>query len=158
MLRVSKTCCLIGIERVLLTLWVGGLWVAGYLVVPTLFAILDDRQLAGRLAGEIFRSMSYVGIAAGIYLLAATAVRAGQAWSGQWRLWVLLTMLLLVAVGGFVLQPMMQELKATGLIAGSAQATQFGRLHGLSSVLFLVTSLLGLVLAGVGLHRPRPDL
>lgn len=142
-----------GVERVLLTLWVGGLWVTGYLVVPILFAILDDRQLAGRLAGTIFQSMSYVGIVVGLYLLLATVVRAGQAWRRQWRMWILLSMLLLVAVGGFVLQPMMQELKAVGLVAGSEQAAQFRRLHGVSSVLFLVTSLFGLMLVGVGLHR-----
>ncbi len=39
-MAISKTCWFVGIERVLLTLWIGGLWVTGYLVVPTLFAML----------------------------------------------------------------------------------------------------------------------
>ena len=38
-------------ERFLLTLWVGGLWIIGYLVTPVLFKTLDNRQLAGELAG-----------------------------------------------------------------------------------------------------------
>ena len=41
-------------ERVLLTLWVGGLWAIGYMVAPALFATLEDRALAGNLAGLMF--------------------------------------------------------------------------------------------------------
>ena len=40
--------------------------------------------------------------------------------------------------------PVMQELKAAGLVPGSDEAAQFGRLHGISSILYLITSLLGL--------------
>jgi hypothetical protein len=36
-------------ERILLTLWVGALWVAGFIVAPLLFSELDDRALAGSL-------------------------------------------------------------------------------------------------------------
>ncbi|MCK5382667.1 MAG: DUF4149 domain-containing protein, partial [Gammaproteobacteria bacterium] len=31
------------LERILLTLWVGSLWVVGFVVAPVLFAELDDR-------------------------------------------------------------------------------------------------------------------
>jgi hypothetical protein len=150
MLGISRSCWLAGAERTLLTLWVGGLWIIGYLVAPTLFTMLDDRQLAGQLAGRLFHVMGYVGLASGGLLLLSLWLRDGLR---QWRVWVLLAMLLLVAVGSFVLQPMMQELKLQGIAEGTAAATRFGRLHGVSSVLYLATSLLGLSLVSLGIRR-----
>lgn len=143
-------------ERILLTLWVGSLWAIGYLAVPVLFNMLDDRQLAGELAGRMFAIVNIVGLVCGGLLLIGALYRAGKRWQRAWRVWALLTMLVLVGVGFFVLQPMMQDLKAQGLIQGSVQAAEFGRLHGLSSILYLVTSLLGLglVIAGPGKERP----
>jgi hypothetical protein len=40
-----------------LTLWVGGFWAIGYLAAPMLFYNLDDRMLAGMLAGKMFTGM-----------------------------------------------------------------------------------------------------
>ena len=161
MLGISKTCWFVGIERVLLTLWIGGLWVTGYLVVPTLFAMLDDRHTAGLLAGRIFQTMNYVGLAAGFYLLVSVLIFSGEKklkeWRLHWREGVLVAMLLLISVAAFVIQPMMQELKTQGLLEGSAQASQFGRLHGVSSVLFLINSVLGLLLVGTGLRRTTAE-
>jgi len=140
-------------ERVRVTLWIGGLWVSGYLVAPSLFAMLDDRQLAGNLAGQVFHLMTYVGLVAGSFLLISFFISAGHAWQRSWRVWLVATMLVLVSLGGFVLQPMMQELKLQGLTAGSEQAARFGLLHGVSSILYLLSSLLGLVLVAAGLRR-----
>jgi hypothetical protein len=154
---ISKTCWLIGIERVLLTLWIGGLWIVGYLVVPTLFAMLEDRQTAGSIAGHLFQTMNYVGLGVGtILLISVLRSSAGpifRQWRLHWRVWVLMTMLLVIAVASFIIQPAMQELKAQGIVEGSGQAIQFGRLHGVSSILFLINSLLGLLLVGTGLRR-----
>lgn len=132
-------------DRVLLTLWVGGLWVVGYLVAPSLFASLDDRRLAGELAGNIFRLMSIVGIVCAVGLLASLALQYKQQVFRFWRTWVYCAMLLLVLISAFYIQPQMQELKAIGLVPGSETAGKFGRLHGVSSILYLATSLLGLL-------------
>ncbi len=142
-------------ENILLTLWVGGLWITGYLVVPALFATLDDRMLAGDLAGSVFSLMSWVGLACGGLLLLGVLLRERGRSPRAWRLWVLATMLAIVAIGLFVLQPQMQALKAQGIGPGSVQAVEFGRLHGVSSVLFLINSILGLLLVGAGM-RPLP--
>jgi len=150
LLGVSLSCWWAGIERVLLTFWIGGLWVAGYVVVPSLFAGLDDRQLAGYLAGQIFQLLSYVGLLVGIILLLSVIVQQGAGWLRDKRAWILALMLVLVGVGTGVLQPMMQELKLIGITPGSEQAAQFGRLHGISSILYLVNSLLGLWLVATG--------
>jgi MFS family permease len=134
-------------ERVLLTLWVGGLWAIGYIAVPSLFATLDDRQLAGALAGQMFHIISYIGLVCGVLLLVSVLKRLGL----QWRAWVLIVMLLLVATGEFVLQPMMESLKLEGLVEGSDAKKQFGMLHGVASIIYLVESLLGLILVIFGL-------
>lgn len=139
-------------EQLLQTLWVGGLIAVGYLAVPILFNTLDDRRLAGELAGQMFSAMSMVGLLCGAALLAGAIMAAKGAWLRSRRVQVLLAMLALVAIGAFVLQPMMQELKAAGLLPGSAEASQFGKLHGISSVLYLLNSLLGLWLV---MMQPR---
>ena len=46
---------------------------------------------------------------------------------------------------------MMEELKAAGL--DGENASRFGRLHGMSSVLFLINSLAGLALVISGLSK-----
>ena len=138
-------------ERILLTLWVGGMWITGYMVAPTLFAVLEDRALAGMLAGKMFTSMSYIALLCGGLLLFGQLMRAMPQRFRQWRVGLLMVMLLIVVVGEFVLQPMMADLKATGLMEGSDAARQFGMLHGVASVLFMINSLAGLALVAFGL-------
>lgn len=140
-------------ERILLTLWVGGMWTTGFIVAPTLFNMLDDRMLAGKLAGQLFTIMSYIGVVASLVLLAAQLMQSSSKHLQNWRVWVLLSMLSIILIGQFILQPMMAELKSSGLLAGSVQSQSFGRLHGLASILFLINSVLGLVLVVFGLHN-----
>lgn len=102
------------IERVLTTAWVGGLWAIGYIAAPTLFAVLDERKLAGQLAGEMFHIINWLGLICGALLLLIVLKRYGRVW----QLWVVLVMLVFVANNEFVLQPMMAELKIQGLVDG----------------------------------------
>ena len=144
-------------QRILLTLWVGGLWTVGYIVVPMLFHALDDRRLAGELAGRLFGVMNGLGLACGLLLLASVLYHAGREWRRTWQVWALAAMLVLIVAMEFVLQPLMQGLKAAnpqGFIQGTSDASRFGRLHGVSAMLYLVTSLIGLVLVIFGL-TPR---
>lgn len=128
---------------------------AGYVVAPSLFATLDDRQLAGQLAGQIFRLVGYLGLVAGVCLVFSLIAQKGRGCLRDNRVRILLIMLLLVTLGSGVLQPMMQELKLGGIALGSEQAVQFGRLHGLSSILYMCNSLLGLWLVATG-FRDKP--
>lgn len=130
-------------ERILLTLWVGGMWVIGYLVTPTLFSMLE-KSVAGNVAGQLFTLMSYAGLFCGSLLLIGFISRIGTSIARHWVFWVLLAMLVIILIGQFVLQPMMAELKATGLT--DLNRSEFGKLHGIASVLFLINSLLGLSL------------
>ena len=138
-------------ERVLLTAWVGGLWAIGYLAAPVLFKVLDDRRMAGELAGHMFKIIAIIGLVCGTVLLIAAIQRHAAGWLRSWRVWTLIAMLILVAIGMFVLQPMIQDVKAQGLVEGSEQVRRFGLLHGVSSILYLLTSVGGLALVACGL-------
>ena len=130
-------------ERILLTLWVGSLWVAGFVVAPLLFAELDDRALAGNVAGSLFTVTSYIGLVCGSLLLVINSV---SFWRINWRAVVIVCMLLLVVIGQFVVTPMVADLRVQGL----TDTPRFGQLHGLASVLFTLTSVLGVVLVAAG--------
>ncbi|MDD4928007.1 MAG: DUF4149 domain-containing protein [Gallionella sp.] len=130
----------------LVTLWAGSLWATGYLAVPILFHALPDKQLAGMLAGKMFSVAGYLGLICGIYLLIYYIKQAGTA-SAQLR--IVSAMLLIGLIFQFGFQPAMNELKAQALpleVMKSALASQFGMLHGISSIAYLVESLLGALL------------
>jgi hypothetical protein len=132
-------------ERILLTLWVGGLWAIGYMVAPALFANLEDRALAGSLAGVMFDIIAYIGLVCGALLLLFNQLRSpGRRFN--WRALVLTGMLLLVMIGEFYVAPEIAGLRAQGL----SDSPVFARLHGVASVAYLVTSLLGLSLVIAG--------
>lgn len=136
------------LDRLLATLWVGALWAIGYLAVPILFAHLDDRILAGALAGRMFTALSYSGLVAGTALGAIITLRREARWRRS-RLLLVAVMLLVVMIGEFVIQPIMAQLKLHGLAAGSAEAASFAVWHGVSSILYLINSLVGLVVVAL---------
>ena len=125
------------------------MWAIGYIVAPVLFQMLD-KPVAGNVAGQLFTIMSYVGLFSSIALIINIPVKQGFNLR-HWQLLTLIVMLVLIIVGQFVLHPMMSELKSVGITENNA--SQFGRLHGTASVLFLVNSLAGLALVISGLER-----
>ena len=141
-------------EKLLLTLWVGSMWFAGYVVAPVLFNMLD-RTTAGNVAGQIFTISSYIGLVAGGFLLLSVLLNVDAENRFGMRFRILVVMLVIIIIGQFVLQPMMAELKQGGLVKGSQSAIEFGRLHGVSSILFLVNSISGLWLVLIGVRPSR---
>jgi hypothetical protein len=101
------------LERILLTLWAGSLWV------------------------------SYIGLVCGSSLLLLNAAIHKCI---NWRVLVIIGMLLLIVIGQFVITPMVVELRVQGL----TDTPRFGQLHGVASVLFLMTSVLALALVAAG--------
>lgn len=132
-----------------LTLWIGGMWMLGYVVVPTLFQMLPDRQLAGIVAGRLFTLLAYIGIVCALYLLAYQFHQFGRVAFRRTTFLVIAAMLLLVLIGQFVLQPILADLKAQALpldVMKSMHASQFRTWHAISGILYLIQSLLGIVL------------
>ncbi len=141
------------------TLWAGSLWAVGYLAAPTLFATLSDRVLAGTIAASLFRNQAWLSIACALVMLALLWVSKGAETGGifagsaansaaktrRMLLVVVITMLVCTLVSHFGLQPMMAALRAAagpgGVMEGAAQ-NEFGMLHGISSSIYLVQSLL----------------
>lgn len=136
-------------EKILLTIWVGGMWAVGYIVTPVLFQMLD-KPVAGNVAGQLFTIVSYIGLFSAVALLVNILMQYGFN-RRYWQLWTLTVMLIVIIIGEFVLQPMMMELKEMGLTGDNA--TQFGRLHAVASTLFLINSLAGLALVITGLGK-----
>ena len=134
------------LAALLATAWVGGLWAVGYLAVPVLFYTQPDRQLAGELAGQMFTLVGYLGMVCGAYLLIQRIGVFGQAALRQPLFWVVAVMLLITMVIQFGIQPIMADIKTQVLpldVMHSALADRFKMLHGVSSTIYLIQSLLG---------------
>ena len=130
-------------------LWVGGLWAVGYLAAPTLFYHLDDRMLAGMLAGKMFSHIAWAGLVCGGWLLLFRLNRFGGSALKQGFFWIVLAMLLLTAAQQFGIQPILQQLKDQAQprdVMQSLFRDRFATWHGIASVVYLIESLLGLAL------------
>ena len=144
---------MISVERILLIVWVGGMWTVGFLVAPTLFTMLDSRVTAGNIAGKLFSTTAYIGLICGVLLLGLAWKTHGQQLRRHWQPWVVAAMLILTAIGQFVITPLMREARSTGL-SDPAVSDRFQLLHGFSTALFVIAGLLGLVIAWFGVIRP----
>ncbi|MDT3706622.1 MAG: DUF4149 domain-containing protein [Thiobacillus sp.] len=138
-----------GLAGTMLVLWIGGMWAIGYVAAPVLFASLDDKRLAGMLAGNLFEMMTWIGMAAASYLLIyRIALDRGAALKDLF-FWLVVLMLALILVGHFGVQPILQGLKDQAMphaVMQSVFADRFARWHGISSILYLIQSALGLLL------------
>lgn len=148
--------------RLLALIWVGSALTIGFVVAPTLFAMLA-RSVAGDVAARLFRIEAFVGVTCGILSLALgnMLVRRGMLEYRRLR-WLVAGMLICVLIGYFGLQPFMDALRTAARDAGqdiaqSAYAARFGVLHGIASLFYVVETLLGLALVWVlpaGQHGP----
>jgi len=133
------------------TLWAGSLWTIGFIVAPTLFGTLSDRVLAGNIAGSMVRAEAWLSIACALILLALLQWSPGALEAKRRRLLgaLVLSMLVCALLSHFGISPLMAELKAQAQsssgIMDEAMRSRFGMLHGVSTVIFAVQS----VLAGV---------
>ena len=146
---------------VALVLWVGGLVVAGALVAPSVFGVLqawnqlEGRVLAGQVFGEVLLRLTWLSYVMGAVmfitltlhrLLGARPVKYGI------RVGIMTLMLVMMMVTGFYLIPRVDAIQAevSGPVAElpdtDPRRVAFNRLHGLSNILFSITALGGLAL------------
>lgn len=134
---------------VVITLWVGALWMTG-LTAYTLFQMFpNDTHLAGEIAGRLFTLVSYIGMGAGFYLLIQRVTLAGTQALKQPYFWIVLGMLMLVLIGHFGIQPLIAQLKVDALpndVMQSVFASRFKAWHGVASLAYLIECVLGLML------------
>jgi len=113
-------------RRLLLAFWAGLLLTLGAVVAPALFAVLDDRHLAGTVAGALFGIATALSaaIAAALVALAPRAPAGGRA--------AAVGPALLLAASHFGVRPLLDAARAAG--AGGASA--FAAWHALASALY----------------------
>jgi hypothetical protein len=136
------------LSLVIITLWVGALWTTG-ISAYVLFDSLQDKQMAGMLAGKLFNVVTYIGFGSAFYLLIQRLFQYGTAALKQAFFWAVLVMLLLVLAGHFGIQPILESLKSQALPADVMQsvfADRFRNWHGIASMAYLLECLLALVL------------
>ena len=114
------------LSTLIIAVWVVAGITIGYLVAPVLFAQLTERAVAGRIAGVLFSVQAWLSVGASL-VLGCTAV------------------------GYFALAPQIAALREQAAAAGvdvtqTADALRFAWLHGASSALYLLQSLLGALL------------
>ena len=146
---------------VALVLWVGGLVVAGALVAPSVFSVLEawnaseGRVLAGRVFGEVLLRLTWLSYAmGGIMFIALTLHRLLGARPVRYgiRVGIMGLMLMMMMVTGFWLIPQVDAIQAdvkgpvAALPDSDPRRMEFNRLHGLSNILFSITAMGGLVL------------
>ena len=130
-----------------ITLWVGGLLAIGYIAAPVLFASLGDRQLAGMIAGRLFAIIGWVGVGCSAYLLIFIVFRWRSRFLKSSVFWLCFLMLLMSLASQFGIQPLMTQLKTDALpreVMESVLRDRFVTWHGVSSILYLMQSMLGL--------------
>ncbi|MBK9445709.1 MAG: DUF4149 domain-containing protein [Betaproteobacteria bacterium] len=140
---------------IVLTLWAGALWAIGYIAAPVLFSSLDDRLMAGMLAGKMFSVVGWLGLGCGAYLLFFMLLRLGGGAVKRAVFWLVFLMLVLAAAQLFGLQPLIAQLRSESVpreLVEAATRSRFATWHGVASVLYLVQSLLA-VFAVLGAGR-----
>jgi uncharacterized protein DUF4149 len=144
-----------------LALWLGGMALAGLVVAPTIFSVLQawnastGRVLAGDLFGAILARLYTMGGAAGLLMLAALTLQrvlGPRPKAYGIRAGLIAVMFALTAYAGLIIQPRIQALqRAAGgpmlqLGADDPRRTEFDGLHSLSTTLMSLSMLGGLVL------------
>jgi dipeptide/tripeptide permease len=145
------------VQALAITFWVGALWSAGFLVAPLLFRAIDDRTLAGNVAGRIFEATAFTGLICGLLVLVIMISRRRADILRQRSFWLVIAMLCLVLIGQFVLQPVMGALRAQAYpqeVMRSALGNTFALWHAAAQIIYLVQCLLGaaLVISMIAQH------
>ena len=146
---------------VALVLWVGGLIVAGAVVAPSVFGVLQawnatqGRALAGQVFGEVLLRLTWLSYAmGGIMFITLTLHRLLGARPVKYgiRVGILALMLVMMMTTGLYLIPQVDAIQAeiSGAVSQLSDADprrlEFNRLHGLSNILFSITAIGGLAL------------
>ena len=130
--------------KLLIALWVGSLWWM-IVVANVIFDKVPTSYLAGLIAGQLFEYLSYFS------LIVLTFVMFRLLKGEGWRVlknslfWISLLILFIVLMNLFGIKPFLETLKIQALpkeVMGSIFADRFSLWHGVSSIAYLIHSLL----------------
>lgn len=127
------------------SVWAGMLLTVGGLAAPALFQVLDRVQ-AGTGAGRIFTLEARVSLLLGLAMLVLSWL-SSRSPVGRANLVCLLLVIGLTAVGHFGLHPLIQAVKTGQPLPEPFMQLTFAQLHGASSALFALKTVLVVVLS-----------
>ena len=119
-----------------LMIWAVITWVTGYVFAPLMFAKWPKIE-AGLITGELLQATYVISLICAVFVLIDYRVRCAHQLLHNKNLWLMLIALFIVIIQYAVITPKMQALKANML----SNASAFMQLHGVSQVLYLITSL-----------------
>jgi len=146
-----------------LVLWLGGMTVAGLVVAPVTFSVLEawnpttGRVLAGDVFGAVLERVSLIAYLAGVLMFVVLTVQrllGPRPRSYGIRVGIIAVMLAVTIYADMVAAPRIDELQSqvsgplNQLPASDARRLEFDRLHSLSTALVLAAIGGGLVLLG----------
>lgn len=122
--------------RLAIALWVGGIGIFTFIVTPIIFNSFD-RDLAGRIVGEVFPAYFRWGLACGAVALACLLVLRGRNFIPA--LVIIVVMLVMTSFSAFYIEPRLAQLKKE---IASFQTTpkddplrrEFSKLHAASAI------------------------
>ncbi len=132
------------LAKIALMFWAIVTWATGYVFAPVMFAKFDKIQ-AGLNTGELLHATYVLSLLCALVLLIDFRVRFKQHLLHLTDLWLTLGALFIVIVQYVGISPKMTTLKQT-MLSNPADASAFMQWHGVSQVLYLITSVLLAVL------------
>lgn len=116
------------IERLCLTVWIGGGLFLAFVLAPSAFHHLSDRSAAGLLVGSCLRTLHWIGLCCGVLLI--TELMVSRFWQSRprgflLRLGLVVVMTGLTAYSQFCILPRMRQIREHG----STSINGFESLH-----------------------------
>jgi len=130
--------------KLLIALWVGSLWWM-IVVANVIFDKVPTSYLAGLIAGQLFEYLSYFSLAVLTFVM--FRLFKGEGWRvvKNSLFWISLFILFIVLMNLFGIKPFLEALKIQALpkeVMESIFADRFSLWHGISSIAYLIHSLL----------------
>jgi hypothetical protein len=130
--------------KLLIALWVGSLWWM-IVVAKVIFDKVPTSYLAGLIAGQLFEYLSYFSLVVLTFVM--FRLFKGEGWRvvKNSLFWISLFILFIVLINLFGIKPFLEALKIQALpkeVMESIFADRFSLWHGISSIAYLIHSLL----------------
>ena len=130
--------------KLLIALWVGSLWWM-IVVANVIFDKVPTSYLAGLIAGQLFEYLSYFSLVVLTFVM--FHLFKGEGWRvvKNSLFWISLVILFIVLMNLFGIKPFLEALKIQALpkeVMESIFADRFSLWHGISSIAYLIHSLL----------------
>ena len=130
--------------KLLIALWVGSLWWM-IVVANVIFDKVPTSYLAGLIAGQLFEYLSYFSLSVLTFVM--FRLLKGEGWRvlKNSLFWISLLILFIVLMNLFGIKPFLETLKIQALpkeVMESIFADRFSLWHGVSSIAYLIHSLL----------------